>query len=322
MSTMCEGSVADGDWVSGSLPSKNLAIRGRRDTSGSVSDTTSTRPEDARFRLPAGIGPLPVDPLGDPFDPIVDTFVKDLFFEFRVNEEGTHGEGRAVITPVMRSTDDFANVAVLSTIADIIGGVPAMHVTFPKLGLTVDMATHLVGGRVEPELSMVSNVIKRGSRIVVTEVRFSNGKSGELVALTQLSFMTSPRPDDVSSPIPYEMATQGGLSVPLGEFVGLRKIRRGIVEIDRRPYVVQPAGNLQGGIVALLGESAAESLGDGAVTDLDVRFLTGLRIGPGRATAESLGHGLVRVEVRDVGEQNRLTAIILARVTSPTLNSS
>jgi acyl-coenzyme A thioesterase PaaI-like protein len=54
------------------------------------------------------------------------------------------------------------------------------------------------------------------------------------------------------------------------------------------------------------------------VTELDVRYLTGYRVGPGRAMAEPLvvgGDGAattVRVEVRDVGLGDRLGTLALA----------
>jgi len=50
------------------------------------------------------------------------------------------------------------------------------------------------------------------------------------------------------------------------------------------------------------------------VVDIDVRFLAAVRVGPARATAEVLGGGRVRVEVRDRGRGDRLTATLMARV--------
>jgi acyl-coenzyme A thioesterase PaaI-like protein len=66
--------------------------------------------------------------------------------------------------------------------------------------------------------------------------------------------------------------------------------------------------------VAAVAEVAAETAAGSAVTDLDVRFLSAVRAGPARATAEVLGSGRVRVEVRDRGHGDRLTATLMARV--------
>jgi acyl-coenzyme A thioesterase PaaI-like protein len=67
-------------------------------------------------------------------------------------------------------------------------------------------------------------------------------------------------------------------------------------------------------MVALLGELAAESAQPGQIAiELDVRYLSATRVGPARATGRVLTDGVVRVEVRDVGNQDRLTALIMVR---------
>jgi acyl-coenzyme A thioesterase PaaI-like protein len=241
-------------------------------------------------------------------------FINDLVFEFDVTAGGTHGEGRASITPMMRSTGSLARPAVLLTIADCIAGVPAMHVSSPRLAVTLDMTVRIVAGTVGAELEMTSDVLKQGRNTVASEVRFTDAGSGELAALCYLTFMTSPRPQDASPPVPDAMQFNGSLPVSFPERVGLRTVSPGITELDRRPFVVQASGSLQGGMVALLAETAAESLTGRPVLELDARFFTGVRVGPGRATAAVVGDGLVRVEVRDAGNADRLAALVTARV--------
>jgi acyl-coenzyme A thioesterase PaaI-like protein len=110
------------------------------------------------------------------------------------------------------------------------------------------------------------------------------------------------------------MRTPGMIELPFPEHVGASILEPGVVEMERTPFVVQAAGSLQGGAVALLGELAAESLTGSPVVDLDIRYLNSVRVGPGRATATLLGQGVVRVEVRDQGRDHRLTALVVARV--------
>ncbi len=110
------------------------------------------------------------------------------------------------------------------------------------------------------------------------------------------------------------MRTVGTMEKPFPEHVGAYVIEPGVTEIERTPFVMQAAGSVQGGAVALLGELAAESLTGLPVMDLDVRYLSAVRVGPGRATATELGRGLVRVEVRDRGRDDRRIALALARV--------
>ena len=111
------------------------------------------------------------------------------------------------------------------------------------------------------------------------------------MALAYLTFMTSPRPQDQSPPIPDGMAFDGSMPADFPQRVGVRTVAPGITELERRPFLVQAAGSLQGGMVALLGETAAESLTGRPVVELDARFFTGVRVGPGRATAEVAGGG-------------------------------
>jgi acyl-coenzyme A thioesterase PaaI-like protein len=218
---------------------------------------------------------------------------------------------------MMRSTGSRVRPAVLLTIADCIAGVPAMHVSSPRLAVTLDMMVRIVADSVGDELVVTSDVLKQGRNAVASEVRFTDAGTGELSALSFLTFMTSPRPQDLSPPVPDAMRFTGTLPVTFPERVGLRIISPGVTELDRRPFVVQAAGSLQGGMVALLGETAAESLTGRPVVELDARFFTGVRVGPGRATAEVVGDGLVRVEVRDIGNADRLAALVTARVAGP-----
>ena len=50
------------------------------------------------------------------------------------------------------------------------------------------------------------------------------------------------------------------------------------------------------------------------VTELDIRYLSAVRVGPARAVAVMVGATTARVEVRDAGNADRLTALVLARL--------
>jgi len=115
------------------------------------------------------------------------------------------------------------------------------------------------------------------------------------------------------------------LTVLLAEAAGARTIDASIghVEVDLDDALKNPAGAMQGAMVGLVGELSAEALAEHhtgrphVVTDIDVRYLSMGRIGPVHARAEFVGpaaHGTVRVELRDRGNDDRVTAAILARV--------
>ncbi len=91
-------------------------------------------------------------------------------------------------------------------------------------------------------------------------------------------------------------------------------------EIHRRPDLGNASDSLQGGLVGLLAETAAESLVSAEAgrpwwgRRLYVRYLAAMRVGPGVARSRILRRddatATVRVEVRDRGRDSRLTGLV------------
>ena len=77
----------------------------------------------------------------------------------------------------MRSGGRLARPSVLLTIADCIAGVPAMHVSSPRLAVTLDMAVRIVADQVDDELTSTSDLLKKGRNTVASEVRFTDAGS-------------------------------------------------------------------------------------------------------------------------------------------------
>jgi acyl-coenzyme A thioesterase PaaI-like protein len=240
-------------------------------------------------------------------------FIQDLDLECEMTADGTAAAGQASVGPLVRGRAGGVRPSLLATVADIVGGIPACRATAPRLALTLDIAVRIVRQPGGERASVSARLLKVGRNTVAVAVDFAE-PGGEPLALCHLTFVPSPRPQDLAPPTLTGMRTQGSATVPLPELVGARVPLPGVAEIDHRPYVVQGSGALQGGIVALLAELAAESLDGGPVLDLDTRYLSTVRIGPGRAEATRVGGDLVRVEVRDVGADRRLAAVATARV--------
>jgi acyl-coenzyme A thioesterase PaaI-like protein len=85
--------------------------------------------------------------------------------------------------------------------------------------------------------------------------------------------------------------------------------------------LLNPAGTLQGAMVALVAESAAEEMVsaqfsiDAVVTDLDLRYLAQTGAGPVRTSCRLLGLGPdapIRVELVDLSN-DQLTTLVYAR---------
>jgi acyl-coenzyme A thioesterase PaaI-like protein len=118
------------------------------------------------------------------------------------------------------------------------------------------------------------------------------------------------------------------LDAPLRVVAGFRTVDAscGVVSAELRSNLLNPAGAMQGGMVAGLAEAAAEDLADHlrlagtarhVVTELDVRYLAQARVSPIVTRAWAVGSpadGLVRVDLVDDGGTGRITTSVLARV--------
>lgn len=242
-------------------------------------------------------------------------FVADLPFCCRLADDGTMRGELEVVDELRAPGSAAVRPAVLATVADVFDGILASRWTAPRLALTLDIDVRTVAPAIEGDrLSATGRLLKAGRTIIATETEFVDPTSGSLFATAYLSFMASPRPQDLSPGPMVGHRPLGRLHRPLEQHVGARVLGPGVVEVDHVPFVVQPSGTLMGGVVALLGEMAAESAAGRPVRDLDVRYLSAIRVGPARATASALGDGQLRVEVRDSGNDDRLAARVSARI--------
>jgi acyl-coenzyme A thioesterase PaaI-like protein len=243
------------------------------------------------------------------------TFLTGIPFSFGIAEDNMSAAGDATITDALRSVGSaLPRPSVLATIADCVAGIPAGLMITPTMSVTLDIVVRIVAPARGDRLELKGDLVKVGRSTVAGEVFFYDAETMATVAYSYATFMGSPRPQDLAPPFTRGMRTVGSMEEPFPEHVGAHILEPGVVEIERTPFVVQAAGSLQGGIVALIGEMAAESLLGSPVIDLDVRYLSAVRVGPGLATATALGDGVARVEVRDLGRDGRLTSLISARV--------
>jgi acyl-coenzyme A thioesterase PaaI-like protein len=276
---------------------------------------------DAAPAAAPAASPTPIDDhiwAPDPESPR--SFPAGIVFGFTISDDEMSATGDVTLTNEVRVPgSSLPRASVLATIGDCVAGVPAGIMTGPdQLSVTLDISVRLVAASCGDRLTVEGQIVKKGRSIIAGEVRYLDAETSALVAYSYLTFMASPRPQDKGFPRMRGMRNEVSMPEPIDRYLGAHVLAPGVVEIERAPFVRQAAGSLQGGVVAVLGELAAESLTGAAVRDLDVRYLSAVRVGPGRATATDLGDGLVRVEVCDAGRDDRLTAIVAARVASVT----
>jgi acyl-coenzyme A thioesterase PaaI-like protein len=232
--------------------------------------------------------------------------------------------GRVTVPPgACLPGTDFPRASVLLTYADVVAGMQASLRTQPRVSVTVDLNLEVLTRPRLAELELRSRVLRSGSRVTVSEVAFVAPGTAEPFALSVGTFMASPRAADVigDPPRPGRGGPPWSMQAPLADHVGLRVLSPGLTELHRRPDLGNSSNSLQGGLVALLAETAAESLASARagrpyeVRRLDVRYLAAVRVGPGRAAGELLhldrSGATVRVEIHDAGRDHRQTALVM-----------
>lgn len=216
---------------------------------------------------------------------------------------------------------------IVAAAVDIVGSLYAREQAGSDILFTTDLSVRL------PYAGMPSLLRTRGRRL-------RSGRSGTSTAVElfdgdrswaygETSFTRQPRPGaEGATPADFALPAifaSNPLECPLDEEVGVetRAAERGEIELALRPAVLNREGTLQGALVALLVECAAERLAEarlGApqrIAELDLRYLSTAKVGPVRSRAGFVGDpalGMVRAELFDAGRDDRLTATALLRV--------
>ncbi len=215
---------------------------------------------------------------------------------------------------------------IVAAAVDIVGSLFTREVAGTDVLFTTDLSVRLPRADLPDSIFARGRVLREGRTGVTTGVELVAG--GSLWAYGETSFARQPRAagERVTAAelaLPQVFASHP-LERPLDEEVGVEVLdaARGAVELPLRPAVLNGEGTLQGALVALLVERAAESLAEsrlGApqrIAELDLRYLSTAKVGPVRSWAGFVGEpelGMIRVELRDAGRGDRLTATALLR---------
>lgn len=246
--------------------------------------------------------------------------------------------GTMTVTPdLCLPGSDHVRSGVLCTLADVVAGRLAASRTAPRLSVTVDLSCVVLRAPPTDRIFAESRVLKEGRTTIVTETRYhaftgplnDARPAGPPFAISLGTFLASSRPSDLlpttkTAMIPIAGSGVPALEMPILDRIGCVERSPGVLEVSPTSEVANSAGHLQGGAVTLLAEGAAQSAADAltgrrcVVWDLDIRFLRALRTGPVRTSAEPLGADASgetswRVELRDLGEADRLGTVAIAR---------
>jgi acyl-coenzyme A thioesterase PaaI-like protein len=218
--------------------------------------------------------------------------------------------------------------SVLALMIDVVAGI-VLDDDPGVWTLTSDLSVRMRPIPAPERIDTRTTILRRGQRSAAAMVDLVN-EQDELVATGAIGFSKVQRRDGdpPKPPISLDRITEmfdgsSTLTHPLREEAGIRVLDPmvGSVEMPLTPVVRNPAGTLQGAMVALLAEAAAEEMVSArfdmpaVVTDLDLRYLAQTGAGPVRTRCRLLGDGPgapIEVELFDVS-RDRMTTLVYAR---------
>jgi acyl-coenzyme A thioesterase PaaI-like protein len=218
--------------------------------------------------------------------------------------------------------------SVWALMADMVGGLSIDKLAGEDWVFTTDLSVRVPVAPAPRRVLGTAVPLRIGRGNAASEV-FMREPDGTLVAYGQTDFTRlARRPDDPPKPGladgQVRWPDRERIDLALSEAAGIAVVdaSRGVVEVELADELRNPAGAMQGGMVALVGEVAAEEIvghhvGTAqVVTDLDIRYLAMGRVGPIVTEAGLIGPAAdasVHVLLRDRGNGDRVVAAIMAR---------
>lgn len=214
----------------------------------------------------------------------------------------------------------WVRTGVLTTMVDLVSG----HVPDGPHGPTVDMRVRVVArppttGRIR----LVARPLRIGRRLIVSETALSAGPHATPFAWATSTFINNVVADFMEDHRPEAPPMD---EASFDEFLGATARDEATLEVVPNPRIDNGIQlTVQGGAQALLAElAAARRLGAGeplVATDLDIRFLDRLHVGPLAARAVAIaGHDEVpraHVTLFDGGKDDRVVSVVAVSMTRP-----
>jgi acyl-coenzyme A thioesterase PaaI-like protein len=219
--------------------------------------------------------------------------------------------------------------SVISFAVDVVAGV-TLDTDPDAWTFTIDLTLRMRPVAAPQRVTASGTILRQGRRSAHAMLQVVDERGAE-VAVGAIGFAHVPRkPADPPKPIVSREGVAARFSGAqridraLREEAGIVSIRpaAGVVEMAVRPEVCNPAGTIQGAMVALVAEAATEDLLESTgqrvvVTDLDIRYLGQTTVGPVRSRCHVVGDDLhddpaVQVELIDLAT-HRITTLAYTR---------
>ena len=208
-------------------------------------------------------------------------FISEMGFTHQVEEGLARGWGWHAPELSVPGTV-FPHASVMLTFADILLGLLSGFACAPRISLTVDLRAQVIYAPPFGPIEIDGHLLKTGRTTTVGETTFSEPGADLPFAISFGTFIGSPRPVDVRDSDPArtdELPKMLSLTQPFTERLGIRIVEPGVADADHRPDLLNSSDSIQGGVLALIAEVAAQSLATAeggrtfVVDDLDIRYL-------------------------------------------------
>lgn len=235
-----------------------------------------------------------------------------------------------LVSPPEIAARGAVSMAAVAFLIDVVGGMTIDNDP-TNWAFTSDLIIRLPLAPAPDSVDTRAVILRNGARSAICEMPLT--VDGEEWGSSLISFAKVPRRDGDPAKPPFDAhaAVTRMPTVPLNEtlrdaagFVS-RDRSQGIVASELRTELLNPAGAMQGAVVAGLIEASAEDLADSqlggdrpfVVTEMEVRFLAQNRRASIVSAARFVGNaadGLIRVDLVDDDGKGKLTTAAVVRV--------
>jgi uncharacterized protein (TIGR00369 family) len=268
--------------------------------------------------------------------------LRDLRYETERLAPG-HVRGVAPVQPGVRAGDGSLRASVIAMTVDVAAAAVAIVAASPDWSATADLAYWGMRPVRTGPLVCDARLVRAGSGSIVVEVDVADAE-GDTDLLRPGGHTPAGRARLTFSRIPASASLASGRLDRTGEPTPRRGIHRpdtimdeplfarcgielvdpaaGVVQCPRADYIRNSFGTINGGVIGVIAEAAAEpaarhATGEPLVArDLHVHYLAQTKVGPARTSCRVLraGPDHALVEVRIVDEGNHNTVLALATV--------
>jgi len=249
----------------------------------------------------------------------------------------TSARSMSPLTDAVRDASGAGGLGYLVGLVDVNTAMVGLCASTPDWTATADLMIHEAAPLVHGPTVLESHLTRAGSRLIVVGVDIYDGDGitdldeiGDPIELTRVAtglvtFARVPASTSTASAtwdptstigVRRHLEREGDLPTePLLERIGLQVVDApaGVVELPNSPYVHNSRGRINGGVLGMVFQGAAEAAAPGYVgSDLHVHYLASARVGPLRTDTHVVrevdDHVVCRVTAVDAGADDLVVA--------------